>query len=57
MQVEVLGGRAAWFSGVRVSIKKVDRENRSQVRTEFRNLRPVSVTYPVAVHLKDLCHL
>ena len=60
-QVKVSGGGAAWFSGDRVSIQKVDCGNssprrRHQVRADFREIRPVSVTVPLAIHLKYLCH-
>ena len=60
-QVKVSGGGAAWFLGDRVSIQKVDCGDRSphrrhRVCTDLRELIPVSVTDPVAIHLKDLCH-
>ena len=50
-----------WFSGVSVSIQKIDRGNsfpcrRHRVCAYFRDLRPVSMTYPIALHLKDICH-
>ena len=50
-----------WFLGVRASIQKVDygdslTRRRHQVRADFRELRSVSVTDLVAVHLKDLYH-
>ena len=46
---------------IRASIQKVDfgdssPRHRHQVRSDFRDLRPVSVTDPVTVHLQDLCH-
>ena len=47
--------------GVGASVQKVDRgdispRRRHQVRVEFRELRPVYVTYPLAVHLEDIFH-
>ena len=60
-EANVAGGRATWFLGVRASIQKVDRgdsllHRRHQFRADFRELGPVSVTDPLAVHLKDICH-
>ena len=60
-EVEVSGRGAAWFSGIRTSIQKVDLgdsspRRRYRVRAEFRDIKPVSVTDPVSVHLKNLCH-
>ena len=62
VEAEVAVGGAAWFLRVRAFIQKVDRGNisprcRHQVRTFFREIRPVSVTDSVSIHLKDLCHL
>ena len=60
-EVEVAGGRALGFSGIRASIQDVDCGNssqrrRQQVHSDLIELRPVSVTDPVTIHLKDLCH-
>ena len=60
-EFEVARGGAVWFLGVRSSIQKADHGNslprlRHQVCTDFRELIPVSMTDPVAVNLKDLCH-
>ena len=47
--------------GVRVSIQNVDRgdslpRRRHRVHADFRKIRPVSVTDPVAVHQNYICH-
>ena len=49
------------FSGIKESIQEVDCDNssprrRHQIRSDLRELRPVSMTDPVTIHLKDLCH-
>ena len=59
--IEVAGGGATRFSGVRLSIQEMDRgdsspRRRHQVRSDLRELRPVSVMEPVTIHLKDICH-
>ena len=60
-EIEVAGGGATRFSGVRASIQEVERGNslpcrRHRVCSDLRELRTVSVTDPVTVHLKDLYH-
>ena len=60
-EVDIAGGGSAWFLRVKASIQKVDCGNsspnfRHQIHTEFRELRPLYVTDPVAAHLKDICH-
>ena len=60
-EIEVAGGGATRFSGIGASIQEMDRGNssprrRHRVRSDLRELRPVSVTDPVTIHLKDLCH-
>ena len=60
-EIEVLGGGATRFSGIGASIQEVDCGNslpcrRHRVRSDLRELRPVSVTDLVTTHLKDLCH-
>ena len=49
------------FSRIGASIQEVDPGNisprrRHQVRSDLRELRPVSVTDPVTIQLKDICH-
>ena len=60
-EIEVLGGGASRFFGIGASIQEVDCGNSSPCRrhqfcSDLRELRPVSVTDPVTIHLKDLCH-
>ena len=60
-EVEIAGRGATRFSGIRASIQEVDCVNISphckhRVRSDLRELRPVSVMYQVTIHLKDLCH-
>ena len=49
------------FSGVGASIQDMDRgdslpSRRQRVHSDLRELIPVSLTEPVTIHLKDLCH-
>ena len=47
-----------WGQGIHKNMDRGDSSPRCRhrVRADFRDIRPVSVTDPVAIHLKDLCH-
>ena len=60
VEIEVLGGVATRFFGIGASIQEVDRGDsspgsRHRVRFDLREIRPVSVTDPMTIHLKDIC--